>query len=102
MVRRKRFIYRKSSFGHREGFGVTSIVPGPPEGSRGSTGWGHLSWRAPWAEGAWEQAPGGLVRPPWASHAPRGGGASTWLGGQATPRAAAPSLDGIYKGLAPP
>ena len=32
----------------------------------------------------------------------RGGGASTWLGGQATPRAAAPSLDGIYKGPAPP
>ena len=23
-------------------FGVTGIVPGPPEGSRGSTGWGHL------------------------------------------------------------
>ena len=32
----------------------------------------------------------------------RGGGASTWLGGQATPRASAPSLDGIYKGPAPP
>ena len=32
----------------------------------------------------------------------RGGGASTWLGGQATPRAATPSLDGIYKGSAPP
>ena len=30
--------------------GVTGIVPGPPEGSRGSTGWGHLSRRAPWAE----------------------------------------------------
>ena len=26
--------------------GVTGIVPGPPEGSQGSTGWGHLSWRA--------------------------------------------------------
>ena len=23
-------------------FGVIGIVPGPPEGSRGSTGWGHL------------------------------------------------------------
>ena len=43
--------------------GVTGIVPGPPEGSRGSTGWGHLSRRAPWAEGAWEPAPDGLVRP---------------------------------------
>ena len=31
-------------------FGVIGIVPGPPEGSRGSTGWGHLSRRAPWAE----------------------------------------------------
>ena len=31
-------------------FRVTGIVPGPPEGSRGSTGWGHLSQRAPWAE----------------------------------------------------
>ena len=44
--------------------GHTGIVPGPPEGSRGSTGWGHLSRRAPWAEVAWEPAPGGLVRAP--------------------------------------
>ena len=47
--------------------GVTGIVPGPPEGSRGSTGWGHLSRRAPWAEVGGEPAPSGLVRPPWAS-----------------------------------
>ena len=47
--------------------GVIGIVPGPPEGSRGSTGWGHLSRRAPWAEVGVEPAPGGLVRPPWAS-----------------------------------
>ena len=47
--------------------GVTGIVPGPPEGSRGSTRWGHLSRRAPWAEVEREPAPGGLVRPPWAS-----------------------------------
>ena len=40
------------------------IVPGVPEGSRGSTGWGHLSRRAPWAEVGGEPAPGGLVRPP--------------------------------------
>ena len=32
-------------------FGVTGIVPGPPEGSRGSTGWGHLSRGATWAVG---------------------------------------------------
>ena len=44
--------------------GVTGIVPGPPEGSRGSTGWGHLSRRAPWAEVGGEPAPGGLVRAP--------------------------------------
>ena len=55
-------------------FGVIGIVPGPPEGSRGSTGWGHLSRRAPWAESGREPAPSGLGRPPWASpHAPRVG-----------------------------
>src|SRR3954471_16690794 len=41
--------------------GVTGIVPGPPEGSRGSTGWGHLSRRAPWAEVGGEPAPCGLL-----------------------------------------
>ena len=40
--------------------GVAGIVPGPPEGSRGSTGWGHLSRRAPWAEVGGEPAPSGL------------------------------------------
>ena len=40
--------------------GVIGIVPGPPEGSRGSTGWGHLSRRAPWAESGGEPAPSGL------------------------------------------
>src|SRR5512133_2176468 len=44
--------------------GVAGIVPGPPEGSRGSTGWGHLSRRAPWAEVGGEPAPSGLVHPP--------------------------------------
>ena len=44
--------------------GVTGIVLGPPEGSRGSTGWGHLSQRAPWAEVGRGPAPGWLVRPP--------------------------------------
>ena len=32
-------------------FGVIGIVPGPPEGSRGSTGWGHLPRGATWAVG---------------------------------------------------
>ena len=46
--------------------GVNGIVPGQPEGSRGSTGWGHLSRRAPWAKVGGEPTPGGLVRPSWA------------------------------------
>ena len=53
--------------------GVAGIVPGPPEGSRGSTGWGHLSRRAPWAEVGGEPAPGGLVRPPLGLPVPRVG-----------------------------
>ena len=77
--------------------GVIGIVPGPPEGSRGSTGWGHLSRRAPWAEVGGEPAPSGLGRPPlglplrlgletlgW------GGGAPLDLGGSPPPLAAAP------------
>ena len=84
-------------------FGVIGIVPGPPEGSRGSTGWGHLSRRAPWAESGREPALSGLGRPPWASpHAPRVGnprvgGAPPGLGG--TPplgRRPPPLVDAIY------
>src|SRR3954470_6482077 len=45
--------------------GVIGIVPGPPEGSWGSTGWGHLSRRAPWAVG-------GAPWPTWAEgHQPQ-------------------------------
>ena len=52
--------------------GVIGIAPGPPEGSRGSTGWGYLSRRAPWAEVGGEPAPGGLVCPfPLAHKAPQ-------------------------------
>ena len=32
-------------------FGVIGIVPGPPEGSRGPTGWGYPSPGATWAVG---------------------------------------------------
>src|SRR3954463_8427698 len=53
--------------------GVTGIVPGPPEGSRGSTGWGHQSRRGPWVEVVWKPAPGGLVRPTQGPKAPRVG-----------------------------
>ena len=37
------------------------------KGPGGSTGWGHLSRRAPWAESGREPALSGLGRPPWAS-----------------------------------
>ena len=81
--------------------GVIGIVPGPPEGSRGSTGWGHLSRRAPWAESGGEPAPNGLGRhfgpPPHAPRVgnPRGGEFPLALGGKATPSplAAAPPLE---------
>ena len=87
--------------------GVTGIVPGPPEGSRGSTGWGHLSLRAPWAEVGGEPAPGGLVRPPLGPPAPRvgnprGGGASTCLGGQVSPLGRRPPWRFNILGPAPP
>ena len=70
--------------------GVIGIVPGPPEGSRGSTGWGHLSRRAPWAEVGGNQSLVGWCAPLGPSPAPRvgnprGGGRPTWLGGEATP-----------------
>ena len=87
--------------------GVTGIVPGPSEGSRGSTGWGHPSQRAPWAEVGGDPAPGGLVRPPWAPSVPRvgnprGGGASTCLGGQVSPLGRCPPQEIPSPGPAPP
>ena len=99
MVRRQRFIYGKSSYGHRNNSGVTGIVPGPPEGFRGSTGRVHLPRRALWFEY------GGKPTPRWAGHhlplgpmrlgfggTPKGG--APLLGGQApSPLVAAPPLD---------
>ena len=90
--------------------GSPGIVPGPPEGSRGSTGWGHLSRRAPWAESGREPALSGLGHPPWASpHAPRVGNPRgelpPCLGGQGTPSpplAAAPPWRSHLPGPAPP
>ena len=90
--------------------GVTGIVPGPPEGSRGSTGWGHLSRRAPWAESGREPALSGLGRPHGPPPMRLGLGTLGWgdfplaLGGKATPSpplaAAPPTLDGFWP--APP
>src|SRR4051812_19146993 len=96
--------------------GVTGIVPGPPDGSRGSTGWGHPSRRAPWAEVGREPAHSGLVRPPWAFPLRlglelgnrRAGGAPLALGGKHSPLGRRPpgdpspglrpTLGGLYKG----
>ena len=45
-------LYTRSAIsGIGTSFGVIGIVPGPPEGSRGSTGWGQLSRGATWAVG---------------------------------------------------
>ena len=52
-------------------FGVIGIVPGPPEGSRGSTGWGHLSRGATWAVGVCALAYMGQGHQPQEAHAPR-------------------------------
>ena len=87
--------------------GVTGIVPGPPEGSRGSTGWGHLSRRAPWAEVGRGTSPWWAGAPPLGPPAPRVGnprvgGASTCLGGQASPLATAPPRRSHLLGPEPP
>ena len=90
--------------------GFIGNVPGPPEGSRWSTKWGHHPRRAAWAKCGRVPAPGGLVRPPTKAQ-----GAREWEGGQtlgqmgpkAHPRCASPSPpcgrhpDGIW-GLPPP
>ena len=65
--------------------GHIGIVPGPPEGFRGSTGRGHPSRRASWAAWGREPAPGGLGAPPL-------GPMRLGLGGN--PRGAPPCLGG--------
>src|SRR3989337_3987445 len=87
--------------------GVIGIVPGPPEGVRGSTGWGHLPRWAKWAEKGREPAPGGLVRPPKGPKAPRVRNPRGWgrlppsLGGKFPPLAATPPLRWDLRGPAP-
>ena len=87
--------------------GSPGIVPGPPEGSRGSTGWGHLYRRAPWAEVGGEPAPSWLVRPTWAPlrlglETLGGGGRTTCLGGHSTPLGRRPPWEIDLPGPAPP
>src|SRR3954471_24846010 len=79
-------------------FGVIGIVPGPPEGPGGSTGWGHLSRRAPWAVLGREPAHRGLVRLP--PHGPMRLG----FGGRETLKGAPPLLGGQapFPGRRPP
>ena len=82
--------------------GHIGIVPGPPEGFRGSIGRVHLPRRALWAVGRREPAPSGLGAIPPRAHAPRfwgdpkGGGRPLALGGKATLLAAARSPLPLY------
>src|SRR3954462_1509936 len=92
-------------------FGVIGIVPGPPDGPGGSTGWGHLPRGATWALG-------GAPSPTWAkgnqpqeAHAPRvpkgkrptsGRHLLGALGGGNPPLATAPLGDQISQGWRPP
>src|SRR4051812_43714954 len=80
-------------------FGVIGIVPGPPEGSRGSTWWGHLPRWATWALGVRLGLFGPRGTSPKGAHAPRvpkgrspSGGRHLLdgLGGRETSLAAAP------------
>ena len=88
--------------------GYTGIVPGPPEGFRGSTGRVHLSRRASWAVEGREPAPWRPVHHPPRAHAPRVGGGGTLreapplLEGQAPyPLAAAPPSRSHLEGAGP-
>src|SRR3954469_21949557 len=88
--------------------GHIGIVPGTPEGPRGSTGRGHLSRRGSWA------AKGKVTSPKWAGAPPPKGpcalgfggtlkGAPPLLGGQApSPLAAAPPPPPIPSQGGPP
>ena len=64
MVRRRRIIYRKSSFGHRESFGGHRYCTGTTGRIPGVHWVGLPIPEAPWDEVGGEPAPGGLVRPP--------------------------------------
>ena len=65
-------------------FGVIGIVPGPPEGSRGPTGWGYLPRGATWAVGVCALAYMGQGHQPQEAHAPRKLGEGRVLKGEGT------------------
>ena len=78
--------------------GYTGIVPGPPEGFRGSTGRVHLPRRALWAVGGREPAPSGLGAIPLGPMRlglggnPKGGAPLAW-GASPLPLGRRPPLD---------
>ena len=90
-------------------FGVIGIVPGPPEGSRGPTGWGHLPRGATWAVGGapWPTwAKGTSPKRPmrketWGGKSPQGGRHLRGALGRMDSSLAAPFLGGRAK-AAPP
>ena len=85
--------------------GHIGIVPGPPEGFRGSTGRGHPSRRASWAVGGREPAPGGLGAPLGPMRLGLGGGtlvgAPPLLGGQAPSPWSPPPSRSHLEGVGP-
>ena len=91
MVRRLRFIYRKSSFGHRESFGGSSVLyrdhrkgPGGPPGGATYPGGPHgLKWEGNQPLVGW-CAPLGPPPAPRVGN-PRVGGAPLGLGGKPPP-----------------
>ena len=91
--------------------GVTGIVPGPPEGSRGSTRWGRQPRRTTWANSGKGPAPRWAGAPPTKAQgaSKRGGGQTLGqMGPKAHPRCAFPSPpcgrhpDGIWGAAATP
>ena len=64
MVRKRRLIYRMTSFDYRKVFGVTGNVPGMTNGFRVFTGWGQPTPGKPIGLGGGAPALGGLVGQP--------------------------------------
>ena len=87
--------------------GVTGIVPGPSEGSRGSTGGATYAGGPRGLKWGGDQPLVGWCAPPWPPlrlglEPLGGGGRTTCLGGHSTPLAAAPLGDSHLQGRRPP